>query len=164
MQKENFNKIGDVFYVLCRISIGLFFFVTGFNKLFHPVFQGYMLKTITSLGFSNPQLMANFVASNEMFWGLLLLLGLLTRLSSLALIIVMLVALFTKDIHSIPTELIPIDPKVGNRPMDNFTWLSYFFYLPQVLYIMILGLFSLYGYKTFGIDRFIKKKKADPYT
>ncbi|SHM05846.1 DoxX family protein [Chryseobacterium polytrichastri] len=163
MQKENFNKIGDVFYVLCRISIGLFFFITGFNKLFHPVFQGYMLKTITSLGFSNPQFMANFVASNEMFWGLLLILGLLTRLSSFALIIVMLVALFTKDIHSIPTELIPIDPKVGNRPMDNFTWLSYFFYLPQVLYIMILGLFSLYGYKAFGVDRFIKKKKANPY-
>lgn len=163
MEKENLIKVGDVFYVICRISIGLFFFITGFNKLFHPVFQGYMLKTITSLGFSNPQFMANFVAFNEMFWGLLLLLGLLTRFSSFALIIVMLVALFTKDIHSIPTELIPIDPKVGNRPMDDFTWLSYFFYLPQVLYIMILGLFSLYGYKAFGVDRFIKRKKTDPY-
>lgn len=163
MKKENLAKVGDVFYVICRISIGLFFFITGFNKLFHPVFQGYMLKTITSLGFSNPQFMANFVAFNEMFWGLLLLLGLLTRLSSFALIVVMLVALFTKDIHSIPTELIPIDPKVGNRPMDDFTWLTYFFYLPQVLYIMILGLFSLYGYKAFGVDKFIKRKKADPY-
>lgn len=162
MKQENFNKIGDIFYVLCRLSIGLFFFITGFNKLFHPVFQGYILKTITSLGFSNPQLMANFVAANEMIWGLLLLLGFLTRLSSFALIVVMVVALITKDIHSIPAELIPIDPKIGKQPMENYIWLTYFFYLPQVLYIMLLGIFSLYGYKTFGIDRFLRKK-INPY-
>jgi putative oxidoreductase len=161
MEKNNFIKAGDVFYVLCRISIGLFFFITGFNKLFHPVFQGYMLKTISSLGFSNPQLMANFVAFNEAFWGLLLLLGLLTRFSSLSLIVIMLVALVTKDLHTIPTELVPIDPKVGTRPMDSFTWLTYFFFLPQVLFIMLLGMFSLNGYKAFGIDRFIKKNKNE---
>ncbi|WP_027378319.1 DoxX family protein [Chryseobacterium daeguense] len=156
MKQENFNKIGDIFYVICRLSIGLFFFITGFNKLFHPVFQGYMLKTITSLGFSNPQFMANFVAANEMIWGFFLLIGLFTRFSSAALIVIMLVALVTKDIHSIPTEMVGIDTKT--RPMENYTWLTYFFYLPQVLYIMLLGLFALYGYKTFGFDKFLKKK------
>ncbi|WP_223607395.1 DoxX family protein [Chryseobacterium sp. OSA05B] len=161
MEKNTFNKAGDLFYVICRISIGLFFFITGFNKLFHPVFQGYMLKTISSLGFSNPQLMANFVAFNEAFWGLFLLLGLLTRFSSLSLMVIMLVALFTKDIHSIPTELVPVDPAVGTRSMDPFTWLTYFFYLPQVLFIMLLGMFSLNGYRAFGIDQLIKKKKKD---
>nr|WP_305051326.1 hypothetical protein [Elizabethkingia bruuniana] len=70
----------------------------------------------------------------------------------------MIVALTTKDIHSIPTELIPVDPKIGVRPMDNFTWLTYFFFLPQVLYIMLLGIFSFYGYKVFGLDYFLKKK------
>ncbi|WP_312398242.1 DoxX family protein [Chryseobacterium sp.] len=159
MKQENLNKAGDVFYVLCRMSIGLFFFITGFNKLFHPVFQGYMLKTMEGLGFSNPQFMAHFVATNEMVWGLFLLIGLFTRFSALSLIVVMLVALFSKDLHSIPTELIPIDPKVGNRPMDNFTWLTYFFFLPQVLFIMLLGIFSLYGYKYFGIDQFLNKKR-----
>ncbi|PIF45023.1 putative oxidoreductase [Chryseobacterium sp. 52] len=159
MEKSTFNKSGDLFYVICRISIGLFFLITGFNKLFHPVFQGYMLKTITGLGFSNPQFMAHFVAFNEAFWGLLLLLGLLTRFSSLSLIVIMLVALITKDLHSIPTELVPVDPKVGIRPMDNFTWLTYFFFLPQVLFMMLLGMFSLYGYKAFGIDQWIGKKK-----
>ncbi|WP_326984564.1 DoxX family protein [Chryseobacterium sp. MYb264] len=159
MKQENFNKIGDAFYVLCRLSIGLFFFLTGFNKLFHPVFQGYMLKTITSLGFSNPQFMAHFVAANEMVWGLLLLIGLFTRFSSLALIVIILVALVTKDIHTIPTELIPIDPKIGTHPIEGYTWLTYFFYLPQVLYLMLLGLFALYGYKALGIDHLLKKKK-----
>ncbi|WP_370898011.1 DoxX family protein [Chryseobacterium gossypii] len=162
MKKESLDKAGNVFYVLCRISIGLFFFLTGYNKLFHPVFQGYMLKTMTDLGFSHPELMANFVAFNEAVWGLFLLLGLFTRLSSFALIVVMLVALITKDIHSIPSELMPIDPKAAARPMDNFSWLTYFFFLPQVLYIMLLGLFALYGYKAFGIDRF-RQKKINPY-
>lgn len=155
MEKNTFTKAGDLFYVICRICIGLFFFITGLNKLFHPVFQGYMLKTISSLGFSNPQFMADFVAFNEAFWGLLLLLGLLTRFSSLSLIVIMLVALVTKDLHSIPTELVPIDPAVGTRSMDGFTWLTYFFFMPQVLFIMLLGMFSLYGYKAFGIDRWI---------
>lgn len=71
----------------------------------------------------------------------------------------MVVALTTKDIHSIPTELVPMDSKVGVRPMDNFTWLTYFFFLPQVLYIMLLGMFSFYGYKVFGLDYFLKRKK-----
>lgn len=159
MEKNTFTKAGDLFYVICRICIGLFFFITGFNKLFHPVFQGYMLKTISSLGFSNPQVMADFVAFNEAFWGLLLLLGLLTRFSSLSLIVIMLVALVTKDLHSIPTELVPIDHAVGTRSMDAFTWLTYFFFLPQVLFIMLLGMFSLYGYKAFGIDRWIQWRK-----
>lgn len=70
----------------------------------------------------------------------------------------MVVALTTKDINSIPTELVPMDPKVGVRPMDNFTWLTYFFFLPQVLYIMLLGMFSFYGYKVFGLDYFLKRK------
>jgi len=108
---------------------------------------------------NNPQFMANFVAANEMFWGLLLLIGLFTRLSSFALIVIILVALVTKDIHSIPTELVPIDPKIGVHPIENYTWLTYFLYLPQVLYLMLLGLFSLYGYKYLGIDHFLKKKK-----
>lgn len=60
----------------------LILFITGLNKLFHPVFQGYMLNTMIKIGFSDPQLMAHFVAFNEALWGLLLLLGLLTRLSS----------------------------------------------------------------------------------
>ncbi|BBQ05511.1 MAG: hypothetical protein PQ275_00830 [Elizabethkingia anophelis] len=119
-----------------------------------------MLNTMIKIGFSDPQLMAHFVAFNEALWGLLLLLGLLTRLSSFSLIIIMVVALTTKDIHSIPTELVPMDSKVGVRPMDNFTWLTYFFFLPQVLYIMLLGMFSFYGYKVFGLDYFLKKKKA----
>ncbi|WP_407478010.1 DoxX family protein [Elizabethkingia meningoseptica] len=163
MKKEGLNKAGDIFYLICRVSIGLFFFITGVNKLFNSVFQGYMLNTITKLGFSDPQLIAHFVAFNEALWGLLLLLGLLTRLSAFSLIVIMIVALVTKDIHSIPTALVPIDPKVGVRPMDNFTWLTYFFFLPQVLYIMLLGLFSFYGYRIFGIDYFLKRKKANPY-
>lgn len=53
MKPESLNKAGNVFYVICRIGIGLFFFITGLNKLFHPVFQGYMLNTMIEIGFSD---------------------------------------------------------------------------------------------------------------
>jgi len=54
--------------------------------------------------------------------------------------------------------LIPIEPKAAKKTMETYIWLTYFFYLPQVLYIMLLGMFSLYGYKAFGVDRFLRKK------
>ncbi len=160
MKPESLNKAGNVFYVICRISIGLFFFITGLNKLFHPVFQGYMLNTMIKIGFSDPQLMAHFVAFNEALWGLLLLLGLLTRLSSFSLIIIMVVALTTKDIHSIPTELVPMDSKVGVRPMDNFTWLTYFFLSSTgLIYYVVRYVFLFTDIKFFGLDYFLKKEK-----
>ncbi|NAW50318.1 DoxX family membrane protein [Elizabethkingia argentiflava] len=158
MEKENLNKIGDIFYVICRIGIGLFFLITGVNKMFNPILQEYMLNTITNLGFSNPEFIAHFVAFNEAFWGLLLLLGLFTRFSSLLLVVIIFSAVILKDIHSIPTELVPLNPKSETQPINVFTWLSYFFFLPQVLIIMLLGQFTFYGYKLFGLDSAIQKR------
>lgn len=156
--EERLANVGKNVYVSCRILIGLFFFVAGFNKLFHPIFQGYMLETITKIGFPYPQFTANFTAFNECFFGLLLLLGLLTRFSSFVLIIILIVALFTHDLNSIPTELIPINSKTEIYTMDPFTWIGYFLYLPQVLYLMFLSLFFFYGYGNIGFDKYIQRK------
>jgi len=144
---KNEEKLTNKAYIVSRILIGLFFFVAGFNKLFHPIFQGYMLNTITKIGFPAPIFTANFTAFCECLFGLLLLLGFLTRFSSLVLTIVILVALFTHDLASIPKELVPIDPKVGVYKMDAFTWIGYFLYLPQALYLMFLILFFIGGDK-----------------
>ena len=73
----------------------------------------------------------------------------------------MIVALTTKDIHSIPTELIPVDPKIGVRPMDNFTWLTYFFFSSQgLIYYAFRIMFSFYGYKVFWTGLFSEKEKS----
>ncbi|MGY0035435.1 DoxX family protein [Pedobacter sp. NJ-S-72] len=70
-------------YAVSRILIGVFFLITGLNKLFNPVFQASMLKTITGIGFPHPQFIANFTAANEAFFGLLLAIGLFTRFSAI---------------------------------------------------------------------------------
>ncbi|MDR6458110.1 putative membrane protein YphA (DoxX/SURF4 family) [Chryseobacterium vietnamense] len=67
---SNLEKNTVNIYALCRILIGLFFFIAGFNKLFHPIFQGYMLNTISSIGFPFPQFTANFTAFCECVFGL----------------------------------------------------------------------------------------------
>jgi len=114
-------------YAVSRILIGVFFLITGINKLFNPVFQASMLKTITGIGFPYPQFIANFTAANEAIFGLLLAIGLFTRFSAIVLNIILFTALFTFDIpNHIPKDL------------DVFTWYSYFLYLPQVLYVLFL--------------------------
>ncbi|TZF98649.1 DoxX family protein (plasmid) [Chryseobacterium panacisoli] len=152
--QSNLEKHTNNIYIICRILIGLFFFVAGFNKLFHPVFQGYMLNTISTIGFPFPQFTANFTAFCECIFGLFLMLGFWTRISSVFLMIIILVALFTHDLGTIPKELIPVKPETGVYEMDPFTWLSYFLYLPQMLYLLFLLLFLFQGCTGFGIDTF----------
>lgn len=149
---SNFERKSKTIYIICRILIGLFFFIAGFNKLFHPIFQEYMFNTISNIGFPFPGFTANFTAFCECAFGLFLMLGLWTRLSSIFLIIIILVALFTHDLATIPKELIPIKPETGVYEMDPFTWLSYFLYLPQTLYLMFLMMFLFQGCVGFGID------------
>ncbi|WP_261512317.1 DoxX family protein [Chryseobacterium paludis] len=155
---SNFEKNSKNIYIICRILIGLFFFIAGFNKLFHPIFQGYMFNTISNIGFPFPQFTANFTAFCECIFGLFLMIGLWTRLSSVFLIIIILVALFTHDLATIPKELIPVKPETGVYEMDPFTWLSYFLYLPQTLYLLFLTLFLSHGCVGLGIDSFRKNK------
>lgn len=158
---SNLEKNTNNIYVICRILIGLFFFIAGFNKLFHPIFQGYMLNTISTIGFPFPQFTANFTAFCECIFGLFLMLGFWTRISSVFLIIIILVALFTHDLGSIPKELIPIKSETGVYEMDPFTWLSYFLYLPQTLYFLFLLLFLFQGCTGFGLDTFRKTKSEN---
>lgn len=151
--RSKFEKNTNTIYIICRILIGLFFFIAGFNKLFHPIFQGYMFNTISGIGFPFPGFTTHFTAFCECMFGLFLMLGLWTRISASVLIIIILVALFTHDLNTIPKELIPIKPETGIYEMDPFTWLSYFLYLPQTLYLMFLTLFLFQGCTGFGIDK-----------
>ena len=134
-------------YAVSRILIGVFFLITGLNKLFNPVFQTSMLKTITGIGFPYPQFVANFTAANEAFFGLLLAIGLFTRFSAVVLNIILFTALFSFDIpNHIPKELGP------------FTWYSYFLYLPQVLYILFLFNAIFIGGGPISIDDRLSRK------
>ena len=94
--------------LLARISIGSIFIVSGWGKL-HNIEK--VIGFFTDLGIPLPELQAHFVAWTELIGGSLILVGLLTRIASVPLIIMMTVAILTakkSDIHGI-TDLLSLD-------------------------------------------------------
>ena len=78
--------------LVARITVGGVFVTTGWGKLHNlPKIIDYF----TELGIPHPELQAPFASANEFVCGLLVLVGLATRVASIPLIIVMLVAIRT---------------------------------------------------------------------
>jgi len=122
----NSNTSKQMVFICIRISIGLFFLTTGYNKLFVETNQLIMLETIRSAGIPFPELMAPVVSAFEFIAGLFLVLGLLTQISAIILLFICITALITVGIYSIP------------QGIDLITWVSWFFYIHDLLYIFIL--------------------------
>jgi len=81
-----------VVVLLSRVSLGVLFAQSGWGKLHH---LSKIVEYFTSLGIPAPQLQAPFVAGTELVCGVLVLIGLLTRLASIPLICTMIVAIIT---------------------------------------------------------------------
>src|SRR5215813_784763 len=116
-----------------RLYWGWQFFQTGWGKLTH------MSKTVdffTSLGIPAPSLNAHFVALLEVGGGILLILGLASRLIALPLTIDMIVAYITADREALGSII--------SEP-DKFYNASPFTFLLASLIVLIFGpgLFSL---------------------
>ncbi|MFW1953097.1 DoxX family membrane protein [Acinetobacter beijerinckii] len=131
---------------LIRISTGIFFFTTGFNKLFVEKNKLIMLETIIDAGIPFPEIMSTFVSTTEMLAGLFLLLGLLTQLSSILLFVICLTALYTVGIHTIPNGL------------DLISWFSWFFYTHDLLYMFLLALLITSRPSILSLDRILNTK------
>jgi len=84
--------------LLVRLYWGWQFMQTGWGKLQH---LDKVTQFFTSLGIPMPGVMAPFVASVEFFGGLLLLLGLASRLTGLVLTGNMIVAYLTADMDAL---------------------------------------------------------------
>lgn len=90
--------------LFARIVVGWVFMGTGWTKLknLHPsgtpgqddYFQG-MILNFKDWGIPAPEIMAPFVSGVEFFGGILLLIGLFTRLAATPLVIVMIVAIIS---------------------------------------------------------------------
>ncbi|HXB11552.1 MAG TPA: DoxX family protein [Bacteroidia bacterium] len=79
--------------LLIRLTVGLIFVSEGMQKFIFPDTLG--MERFSGIGFANPLFWASFAASFEIICGLLLLIGLLTRLASIPLLIIMVTALVT---------------------------------------------------------------------
>jgi putative oxidoreductase len=89
-------KTADIPTLIIRLAVGLIFLSEGLQKYITPDATG--VGRFTKIGFSNPSFWAYFTGSFEIVSGILILVGLLTRLAAIPLLIIMLVAFITTKI------------------------------------------------------------------
>src|SRR5579859_6168787 len=110
--------------LLVRVSIGLFFAISGANKLFVPGGTKPVYDTLVKAKIPFPQLTAYFVSTVEFVGGSLVAAGFLSSPACVALLIDMIVATLTEAVSTLPKGLSPL------------SWLDDFLYLPEVLYVL----------------------------
>ena len=132
--------------LLVRVSIGLFFAISGANKSFVAGGTKPVYETLVQAKVPFPHQMAYFVSGVEFVGGSLLTVGFLSSPACVALLIDMTVATLTTAISTMPKGLSPLN------------WLDDFLYLPEVLY----GLFFLWllcsGPGKFSVDYWLAGK------
>ena|SRR5450631_27336 len=88
-----FRTIDDNRAVLVRMIVGLVFLTEGIQKYLFPQLLG--TGRFVTIGFSNPSFWAYFTGTFEIICGGLILLGLISRLASVPLLIIMITAFIT---------------------------------------------------------------------
>jgi putative oxidoreductase len=106
--------------LVARLTVGWVFVSTGWGKL-HNLEK--IIDYFTELGIPYAQYQAPFAAASELFFGLLVLVGLATRIAAIPLILVMLVAIRTAQWESIdsPAALFGL---VESAYIAMFAWLA----------------------------------------
>jgi putative oxidoreductase len=126
--------------VMVRVSIGVFFAVSGANKLFVAGGTKPVYDTLVKAKVPFPHQTAYFVAGVEFVCGSLLTVGFLSSPACVALLIDMTVATLTSALSTLPKGLSPLN------------WLDDFLYLPEVLYVVIFIWLICSGAGKFSVD------------
>jgi putative oxidoreductase len=129
--------------LLVRVALGLFFAISGANKLFVAGRRQTMYETLVKAKVPFPQITTYFVSGVEFVCGLLLIVGLLSSLACLALLGDMVVAIVTTNLSAMPKGLSPLN------------WLDDFLYLPEVLYVLFFVWMICSGPGKFSVDCWI---------
>ncbi|MEM7402207.1 MAG: DoxX family protein [Pseudomonadota bacterium] len=132
---------------VARFSLGLFFAVSGYNKLFVPEKHADLIHLMGEIGMPFPEFMALFLAAVEFYGGILLMLGLFSSIWAVALTIAMIVAIITVEIDAI----IP-------KGIGFLDWMSWFLYLPQVMYVILFVWLIITGPGKFSLDYLLANK------
>jgi putative oxidoreductase len=140
------NDLEQYAILLVRVSIGLFFAISGANKLFvaggiKPVYD-----TLVQAKIPFPHQTAYFVAGVEFVAGSLLTVGLLSSPASVALLIDMVVAILTNTLATVP------------KGLSSLNWLDDVLYLPEVLYVLFFIWLICSGPGKFSVDCWLAGK------
>ena len=132
--------------LLVRVSLGLFFAISGANKLFVAGSTQTMYETLVEAKVPFPHQTAYFVAGVEFVGGSLVALGFLSSPACAALLIDMIVATLTEAVSTLPKGLSPL------------SWLDDFLYLPEVLYVLFFVWLICSGPGRFSVDYWLAGK------
>ncbi|MGB2627655.1 MAG: DoxX family protein [Candidatus Acidiferrum sp.] len=132
--------------LLVRVSIGLFFAISGANKLFVAGGTKPVYDTLVQAKIPFPRQTAYFVSGVEFVGGSLVTVGLLSSPASVALMIDMIVATLTTAVSTLPKGLSPL------------RWLDDLLYLPEVLYVLFFIWLICSGPGKFSIDYWLAGK------
>ena len=132
--------------LLVRVALGLFFAVSGANKLFVAGSTQTMYETLVNAQVPFPHWMTYVVSAVEFVGGSLLAVGFLSSLACVALLVDMLVAILTTKLSAMRKGLSPLN------------WLDDFLYLPEVLYVLFFIWLLCSGPGKFSVDYWLAGK------
>ena len=134
--------------LLVRVSIGLFFAISGANKLFSAAGTKKVYETLVKAKVPFPRQTAYFVSGVEFVCGSLLTAGFLSSPAGVALLVDMTVAVLTSALSTLPKGLTPL------------SWLDDLLYLPEVLYVLFFIWLICSGPGRFSVDYWLASKLA----
>src|SRR5436309_16105523 len=133
------GRLGWLPPTLARLCLGLVFFNSGWGKL-HGLPD--VIEYFRSLGIPAPEIQAPFAAGTEFVCGLLLLLGLFTRVATVPLMVTMIVAILTAK-------------------KDELEGISSLFTFIEYLYILLLVYLGVNGPGPLSLDRVLVRFLPD---
>ena len=132
--------------LLVRVSLGLFFAISGANKLFVAGGTKPVYETLVKAKVPFPHLMAYFVSGVEFVGGSLVTVGFFSSPACVVLLIDMIVAVLASALSTMPKGLSPLN------------WLADFLYLPEVLYVLFFIWLICAGPGKFSVDYWLAGK------
>lgn len=146
---------GQAAILLLRLMAGGVFLWEGVLKFVYPN-QG--VGRFTKIGIPAPDIMATFVGGLEIVGGILLILGLLTRLIAIPFIIEMLVAILSTKIAILlgtsPLPLPPVAPQTG-------FWAVLHEVRSEYAQLATVGFLLIVGPGMLSLDALLARRKAE---
>ena len=136
----------DIALLLLREILGVFFFLSGFHKLFYAERRASMQATMQEFfGEQAKRPLWAFVSSIEFLAGGALIIGLLAPLAACGLLAVSLVAMYLTCAKQI----------AAMRPIDLADWVDCLLFLPEPLYVTFAAAIVLCGPGAYSLDAII---------
>lgn len=135
----------DVMLAVTRVSMGLFFAISGAHKLFNRERHAGLVKTLKEDKIPAVGFMQWWVPGWEFTAGLAMIVGLASVPAALVLSCIMCVACWSEA-----------KPKVDSyQPIDAADRLDDYLYLPEVLYLVLLSVTIISGPGAYSLDHWL---------